>query len=203
MNTTYKLSLPLIEMSTASEHQRQLLEKAKLQFKMIPNMYKAMVNNHSLLDTYMYGYQLFRSNSGFTPVEQEVVFLTISAENGCDYCVGAHSIIADMVSAVPVDVTNAIRNNTEISDVKLRALSAFTAILVRKRGNPTTEDATSFMNAGYTEYHMLSIILALSIKTISNYTNHLFHTELDAPFKTREWAGYKMMRSVVNYFKGK
>ena len=31
------------------------------------------------------------------------------------------------------------------------------------------------------------ILLAIAVKTISNYTNHLFETPVDAPFKAREW----------------
>jgi hypothetical protein len=30
-------------------------------------------------------------------------------------------------------------------------------------------------------------VLAIAVKTISNYTNHLFETAVDAPFKAREW----------------
>ncbi len=36
---------------------------------------------------YMHGYETLREQSGFTPAEQEVVFLTISRENGCGYCI--------------------------------------------------------------------------------------------------------------------
>ena len=46
-----------------------------------------------------------------------------------------------------------------------------------------------------------SIILAISIKTISNYTNHIFHTELDTVFKSREWKGYKATRGFINLFR--
>ena len=35
----------------------------------------------------------------------------------------AHSFVADKMSKVPADVTNAIRNNTETDDPKLKALS--------------------------------------------------------------------------------
>jgi len=73
--------------------------------------------------------------------------------------------------------------------------------MVNKRGLPTEEDVNVFLNAGYTESHVLSIILAISIKTISNYTNHIFHTELDTVFKSREWKGYKATRGFINLFR--
>ncbi|MBS1541911.1 MAG: carboxymuconolactone decarboxylase family protein [Bacteroidetes bacterium] len=203
MDTTYKMQLPPVELANANEEQKALLENAKRELKLIPNMYKAMANLPGLLDTYRYGYSFVRKDSGFTPAEQEVIFLTISAENSCTYCVGAHSFLADMVSKVPVNVTDAIRDNTEIPDEKLRALSTFASIMVNKRGNPSPDDVALFLKAGYTEKHILSIILAIAVKTISNYTNHIFHTELDTPFKAREWKGYKIARSVVKFFERK
>ena len=56
------------------------------------------------------------------------------------------------------------------------------------------------------DYHtlrgnILDVILAISVKTISNYTNHVFKTELDTVFKAREWSGYKVSRSIFNFFR--
>lgn len=197
----YKMQLPLIGLEGASEDQKALLEVAKRENKMIPNMYKAMANSPALLDTYMHGYTLFRQKGSFSPQEQEVVFLTISAENNCTYCMGAHSLLADIISKVPVKVTEAIRNNTDIPDEKLKQLSLFTSLMVNKRGYPTENDVAAFFQAGYNENHILSIILAISVKTISNYTNHIFHTELDTAFKAREWTGYKIARGMIHFFR--
>ena len=58
-----------------------------------------------------------------------------------------------------------------------------------------------FLDASYTENQILSIILAIFIKSISNYTNHIFHTELDTVFKSREWKGYKATRGFINLFR--
>jgi hypothetical protein len=46
----------------------------------------------------------------------------------------------------------------------------------------------AFVSAGYTEKNVLEIILALAVKTISNYSNHLLHTEVDAKFESMAWA---------------
>ena len=54
-------------------------------------------------------------------------------------------------------------------------------------GRPAQEDVSSFLEAGYTEKHVLDIILALAVKTLSNYANHIFATPLDPMFKVREW----------------
>ncbi len=200
MGNQYKITLPAIQSDGTSEEIKTIFENTKKAIGMVPNMYKNMGNSTGLLATYKFGYDHFRQNSGFTKAEQEVVFLTISFENGCDYCMGAHSMLADMSSKVPVHVTDAIREGAPVSDPKLGALSVFTAVMVNKRGRPEQDDVEKFLAAGFIENHILEIILAIAVKTISNYSNHIFQTPLDAPFKMREWSAYKVARKAVQFF---
>lgn len=108
-----------------------------------------MVHAPALLETYLVGYRLFRREAGFTPGEQEVVFLSISFENECAYCMAAHSSIADTKSRVPPAVTEALRRGEPVPDATLNALSRFTRALVVKRGRPSREELAAFLAAGY------------------------------------------------------
>jgi uncharacterized peroxidase-related enzyme len=188
MHSEYRLTLAFQTLETAAPKTKAVLEKTKAQLGFIPNMYAGMANSPGLLETYMFGYDRFRKDSGFTPVEQEVVFLTISRTNGCDYCVAAHSVIADKSSKVPLPVTEAIRNGRSIPETKLAALSVFTAALLTARGLPSRAQVQTFLAAGYEERQVLELILAIAVKTLSNYSNHLLHTPLDAVFAGREWS---------------
>jgi uncharacterized peroxidase-related enzyme len=183
----YHMSLPPQTLSSAPPRAREVLERAQKQVGFIPNMYARMVNSPGLLETYLTGYDRFRKESGFTPTEQEVIFLTISRENGCHYCVAAHSFLADKQSGVPTAVTDAIRDGQPVPDPKLRALSEFTRTLLAKRGWLARAEVDPFLAAGYTEGHILEIILAVAVKTLSNWSNHLFDTPVDAMFAAREW----------------
>ncbi len=183
----YGSTLPKQGLESPDQRTRDLLAHAKQRAGMLPNMYAFMANAPELLETYLYGYERFRKDSGLTPAEQEVVFLTLSYENGCDYCMAAHSAIADTQSKVPHEVTEAIRAGAPIPDAKLAALAAFTRAMLTRRGRPSQQDVASFVEAGYTEKQVLDIILALAIKTLSNYANHIFATPLDTWFKVREW----------------
>jgi uncharacterized peroxidase-related enzyme len=188
--TTYKMQqLKPVETGAAKSPAKDVMEGAQKNMGMVPNMYRTMANLPALLGAYEHGYNLFREMSGFSPVEQEVVLITISRENGCDYCVAAHSFIADNMSKVPEAVTDALRAGETPPDDKLAALSKFTRVMVETRGWPDKVDAKAFLDAGYEEMHMLGVVLALSVKTISNYSNHLFGTELDDAFASRRWDG--------------
>lgn len=187
MTSEYKLTLSPKTPEDADPKARVILERAKTQLGFIPNMYATMANSPGLLETYTEGYERFRGHSGFTPAEQEVVFLTVSRRNGCEYCVGAHSVIADQMSKVPPAVTDAIRDGRAVPDAKLGALSRFTDLMVSTRGLPSKADVEAFLGAGFQERHVLEIVLAIAVKTLSNYSNHLFHTPLDAMFAGRAW----------------
>lgn len=187
MTAEFKINLPLQTADTATGDAPEGLRQAQQAMGFVPNMYAAMANSPAVFAGYNAGYARFRAESGFTPVEQEVVFLVISRGNGCAYCMSAHSFVADAMSKVPTDVTDAIRAGQPINDAKLQALATFTQVMFDSRGKPSKAEAQAFLDAGYTERQMLEVILAIAVKTFSNYTNHLFHTPLDEAFAGRKW----------------
>lgn len=163
---------------------KDILDIALKQVGFIPNMYANMANAPAVLSTYLHGYSLFRSESGLRPAEQEVVFLAISRTNDCDYCLAAHSMLADKKSGVPLEVLSAIRAGEPVPDARLAALYDLAVNMVRRQGNPDPGVLQSFFEAGYQERDVLYVILAIAVKTLSNYANHAFGTPVDAVFET-------------------
>ncbi len=187
MSKTAKLTLSAKTIETAAPMAKTILEETKNTLGFVPNMYANFANSPALLQAYINSYNLFRHNTDFNGVEQEVVFLTISRENGCEYCMAAHSFVGDNLTNVPKDVTKAVRDNQTVPDAKLEALSQLTKAIVNKSGNIEPSDVEDFLAAGYTEKHILDVIVALSAKVISNYANHIFHTPVDEVFAGRAW----------------
>ena len=191
MISEYKTTLPLKSIDDAEPEAKEILEAAKKKLGFVPNMYNAMANSPGLLNTYIQGYGAFREKSGFSSIEQEVIFLAISQVNGCEYCMAAHSFLAEAASGVPSDVTTAIRDGKQVPEIQLSALSVFTRLMVSKRGLPSQSDVDAFLSSGYKEKDILEIIHAIAIKTISNYTNHIFHTDVDEVFSQHTWIDKK------------
>ena len=52
-------------------------------------------------------------------------------------------------------------------------------------------ELATFLAAGYSERHALELVLAIAVKTISNYSNHLFHTQIDPVFASYGWDSAK------------
>lgn len=180
--TPFIKNLRPVDHANAQGPQKEVLDLALAKLGFIPNMYANMANAPAVLSTYLHGYGLFRSESGLKPAEQEVVFLAVSQVNGCDYCTAAHSMIADKMSGVPKEVLQAIRERKTIPDAKLAILYATTVEMARSHGQPSLEAVNAFLNAGYQERDLLYIVLAIAVKTLSNFSNHAFATSVDERF---------------------
>lgn len=170
---------------TAPEAAKERLEAVRKVYGFIPNLLATMAEAPALLNAYTTLSGIF-DQASFSPTERQIVLLTTSYLNGCEYCVAAHSGIAGRQS-VPQDVIDAIRNNTPIADAKLEALRSFTRTVVESRGWPTEADVAAFVAAGYGRQQMLEVVLGVGVKTLSNYTNHIAETPLDAAFAPLAW----------------
>lgn len=170
---------------TAPAASKPLLDKLKKAVGFIPGLYGVFAESPKALEAYDVLATLFKQTS-LTTTEQHVVWLAINYENDCGYCVPAHTALAKM-DAVPDDVIEALREGTPIADPKLEALRTFTVQVVQKRGWATDDDTRAFLDAGYTQEQILEVILGLAQKVMSNYTNHIAKTPVDAVFKKFAW----------------
>ena len=171
--------------ATAPESVQAALIQVKEKYGFLPNLLGTMAGAPSLLKGYLALNELF-SQTSLNPVEQQVVLLTVSRENECSYCVSAHSKIAGM-HKVPENIIKALRDNTLLPDSKLETLSKFTQAVVSSKGWPQKSELDAFLQAGYSTQQVLEVVLGVGLKTLSNYTNHIAHTDLDPAFADTAW----------------
>jgi uncharacterized peroxidase-related enzyme len=177
--------MEVLALEQAPEGSKDPLTQAKGKFGFVPNLFGVLAHAPAAVKAYVSLSDLF-SASSLSPVEQQVVLLTVSFENGCDYCMAAHSAGAGL-AGMPAEVLSALRSGTPIPDSKLEALREFTRKMVQLRGLIGDDDLRSFTSAGYGERHVLEVIVGIAMKTISNYTNHVAGTPLDPAFQSQEW----------------
>jgi AhpD family alkylhydroperoxidase len=165
---------------TAPEGAKEILAGAEKAYGFLPNLLGTMAEAPTLVKAYTTLSRIFEETS-FSATERQVVLLTVSSENRCEYCVAAHSVIA-AVQKVPGEVVGAIRDGGPIPDAKLEALRRFTAAVVASRGRPAEADTSAFLAPGYGKQQVLEVVLGVGLKTLSNYTNHIAATPLDQAF---------------------
>lgn len=170
---------------TAPENSKALLAASKKAFGTIPGLHAVMAEAPGLLEAYQTIHELF-VNSSFDKDEVTVVWQTINVEHNCTYCVPAHTAIAKSMN-VSDDISEALRTESPLPTAKLEALRTFTLSVVRNRGNVDEREVQAFLDAGYTKRQILEVILGLSQKIMSNYTNHLANTPTEARFAQFSW----------------
>jgi uncharacterized peroxidase-related enzyme len=180
------MKFELHTLESAPEAVKPELEAARNAYGSIPNLYRGFAANPATLKIYLGFNETLKKHGSLSPIEQQVVYLTISAQNGCTYCVGAHSVLAGM-SNMPEQTLAELREQKPLSDQKLNALRNFTLTVMEHRGWVPAEEITSFEAVGYDQRHLLEVLTILAQKTLSNYFNHIAQTPLDAMFESQAW----------------
>lgn len=176
------ITLSALSPASVPEGSRETLSKIQKSYGFVPNMMATFANSPAVLNGYAALEAEFQRTS-FQPAERTVIFLAASVENSCGYCIAAHSTVAKQGKLFPVGTTAAIRAGELVGDDRLIVLAATVRAVVRSRGYPAPDEVDRFLAAGYTPVQLMELLVGIALKTISNYTEHLFHPELDAAFE--------------------
>jgi uncharacterized peroxidase-related enzyme len=182
--STLKNGFSLHTKETAPEASRPMLEQVEKNFGFVLNIFGVMAESPAATEAYLTLTKLMQEKTALSPVEQQVVLLTISEHNRCDYCVAAHTMSAERTKVDP-GVLEALRSGSRLPDAKLDALATYTRTAMDKKGWVDESDVQAFLDAGYTRQQLMDIYVVLSLKTISNYVNHIADTPLDGPLQSK------------------
>jgi len=77
------------------------------------------------------------------------------------------------MAGVPEDVIDAIKDRVPLKDTKAEALRRLVSQIVDKRGWLSDAEIQAFLGQGYSKSQLLDVMVGVSMKTLSNYINHL------------------------------
>src|SRR6266516_1545018 len=134
--------------ANAPDASRPLLEQVDKALGFVPNLYATFAESPALLQGAL-GLDAGLDKGALSGVERQLVKIAVSTENGCTYCVAAHSTIAGMLKARP-EIVNAVRTGVPVSDAKIDALVRFTRAVVRNKGFVQDGETAAFLAAALT-----------------------------------------------------
>lgn len=171
---------------TAPEDSKAALVHAQQTFGFIPNLEGVVALSPALLKGSMALWDLFTTTS-FSPIEQQIIYLTVNYEHECHYCMAAHSGLAKIMGMSNEDI-QALRDGRPLKEPKLQVLRHFTQRMIIARGWVEEDEINEFLGVGYSKQQVLEVILGIAIKVMHNYTNHIAKTPLDKPFGPYIWS---------------
>ncbi len=175
----------LHDTNSAPADARAKLEGAQQAMGFIPNIFAKMAEAPTTIEAYQTLDKLLGDTS-LSAVEVETVLLATSVYNRCHFCVAAHSGRAKQAGMDEGDL-EALRGGGQLPTPRLNALAEFTRAVVDKRGWVSEEEVQQFLDAGFTQQQVLEVILGVTIKTLSNYTNHIVGTPLNKELEPLAW----------------
>lgn len=179
---------PFHDADSAPDESRLLLAAAATKLGFVPSLYAGLAESPAALAGYLELSDRFAASS-LDATEQQVVALAVSARHACRFCMAAHSTIARRMVGVDDAIVDALRTGSPLPDVRLQALRQFAEAVVERRGDVRGAPLDAFLAAGYAPRQVLDVILGVALKTLSNYSNHVMQTPVDAAFSAERWEG--------------
>lgn len=170
--------LSVLTKEQASEQSRKIFEGIEKAVGMLPNIYTVIGNSPNALGSYLTFSEAQKSGS-FNAKEREAIFLAVSEENGCNYCLSAHTAIARM-NGFTEEETLQLRAGNH-SDRKLSILTNLAKTIVANKGRAEENIVQSFYEVGYDEKALVDLVALVIDKTFTNYIGRLTRPEIDFP----------------------
>lgn len=155
---------------TAPSEAIATLTRIEAAFGELPTAVARMAEAPELLDAFLTASRLFQG-SDLTPLEQEVLILTVAVRNGCEVCVEMHS--ATLRRLGHADLEAALRASDDLDDPRLRVLQDFTHQVMDSAGAVSDTDRDAFAAAGFTSRQALDVVLGVGAYTLSTFANRL------------------------------
>jgi uncharacterized peroxidase-related enzyme len=162
------------------------LDKVKEHYQFVPNALGAMAESPESVLAYLALDELVHKNS-LTDEQRHIVFLTISREYDCSYCVAAHTAFAQM-DKVDGQIVQNLRGGKPLSDPKLEALRKFVIALIETGCHVNEEAINEFLDSGHTRRQVLDIISMMANKLIAIFANRIMGTDLDEMLQQAKWS---------------
>ncbi len=175
--TTAPQSFVIPTRDSVSQTNRSLFDKLFAGLGFVPNLYATLAHSETALGDYL---RLQSRNSSLSLKEKEIINLVVSQVNGCEYCLGAHTVLAQKAGFTEQE-TIGIRRGEFPSDPKLDALAKFTRSVAEKRGQVDQRELSSVMSAGFSAGNVVDVIVLIGDKTITNYLHNVTKVPVDFP----------------------
>ncbi len=166
-----------VEPATATGEAKELLDAVQAALGVTPNMTRTMARNPAVLK----GWMELNGALGktLTRALNEQIALAVAEDNGCGYCLSAHTAIGGMIGVTESELARSREGRS--SDPKVAAALQFAQTVNAKRGNVSDDDIAQVRAAGYDDADIAAIVAHVALNVFTNYFNLVAETVIDFP----------------------
>jgi uncharacterized peroxidase-related enzyme len=167
-----------IESATANEEQKALLDAIQGQLGMVPNFLKVFANSPVALRAFLGLHGIANSGTLDAPTRERIA-LALAQQNGCEYCVSAHTAIGRKAGLSGDEMTAARNGGSE--DAQAAVAVKFAQSLMEKKGEISAVELAEIRGAGYSESDIVEIITHVGMNFLTNILGKASRVEIDFP----------------------
>ena len=173
-------ALPAIDPTTAQPEAAAALAEAKTAFGgTVPNLTRAMANSPTALRGYLAFHQAL-TDGRLGPDVSERIALLVAEQNGCAYCLSAHSYVAERGLQLPAEEISAAREGSS-SDPRITALLQLASAINSGRGEVPDHVLEAARANGVSDSDIAEVIGHVAVNAFSNYFAKAARVDIDFP----------------------
>ena len=109
---------------------------------------------------------------------RERIAIAVAEENGCDYCLSAHTYLGLNLAKITAEDAALARKGSS-TDAKAAAAVGFAVEVARTRGGVSDADIAAVKDAGYSEAQIVEIVALVVENVFTNFLNRVAQTDID------------------------
>lgn len=172
-----RIVIPTVE--EAPEASRPFLDAVGKQLGVVPNLMKMVGNSPAALEGYL-SLNGALSKGRLPMALRERIALAIAEFNGCEYCLAAHSYLAEKLAKIAASEIASAREGFS-DDPQMEAALQFALQVASQHGKVGDQELKSIRAAGYDDARIVEIVLNVALNVLTNYINNVAHTDVDFP----------------------
>jgi uncharacterized peroxidase-related enzyme len=158
---------------------RPLLEVVNEQLGSLPNLFRLVGNSPPALEGYL-GLSGALAKGTLGVKTRERIAIAVAEQNGCDYCLSAHTYLGKELARLDDGELDAARRARSV-DPKADAALRFARAVMKARGHVSAADLDDVRKAGHSDAEIVEIVVHVALNTLTNYVNSVASTEVDFP----------------------
>lgn len=168
----------VIDPKTATGEAKELLDGVQQQLGIVPNFIRALANSPTALSAFLGLYGPL-GRAAIDKATQERIALVVAEENGCQYCVSAHTAIGRSAGLSNEEML--LNRQGDSGDAKAAAAVAFAKALNEHRGEVTTGEFEAVRAAGFSDGEIVEIITLVALNVFTNILGKSTLVNIDFP----------------------
>jgi uncharacterized peroxidase-related enzyme len=167
-----------VDPARATEPVVSLLAAVERNLGGVPNFIRVLAHSSAALQAFL-GLHGIAGDGSLEPLTRERIALAVAEQNGCEYCVSAHTAIGRKVG---LDSAEMLANRQGASaDARAAAALAFAGALVANMGEVTTAEVEAVRAAGYDDAQIVEIIAHVALNIFTNLLGKAARIDIDFP----------------------